>query len=66
MTEPTNLTIKDLEAYIMALARLKANGQPYSIDFTTAEVKINGETDGTVYQIRIPERVLNSITLEEK
>ena len=61
-----NLTIKDLEAYIMALARLKANGQPYSIDFTTAEVKINDETDGTVYQIRIPERVLNSITLEEK
>lgn len=60
-----NLTIKDLEAYIMALARLKAHGQPYSIDFTTAEVKINDDTDGTVYQIRIPERVLNSITLEE-
>ena len=61
MTEPTNLTLPDIQKYIEALAKVYAQGKPYSIDLTLGEVK----TQDTVYSIRIPERILDRITLEE-
>ena len=60
--ESTNLTLPNLTKYIEALAKAKAQGKPYTIDFHDALVQVK---DGGDYRIRIPERILNSIELEE-
>lgn len=57
-----NLTIPDLQRYIEIQAKLHANNDPYTIDYTDGLIHTKDKT----WKIIIPDHLLSYIKLEEQ